>query len=229
MFSYEVYVEKSIIEILSRKFISEIREGEWREKKDTYIYIYIYEAFFRVTRGKSHWSEAALSFVRGTTLCTIGGILVVTSLYRSLAFPSANRSLITALFFNLNVWSHLRFCCDRAFICLLFARSLARTFGTRNIIVIARNEKKKKFDRPSVESRNFFVYFVVLYRPRYLSSLFSLLLFLSLRDRGFRRDARARGQTTIISLRVIDRARSCDTPRERARLILNLLSSAIRA
>lgn len=227
MFSYEVYVEKSIIEILSRKFISEIREGEWREKKDTYIYIYIYEAFFRVTRGKSHWSEAALSFVRGTTLCTIGGILVVTSLYRSLAFPSANRSLITALFFNLNVWSHLRFCCDRAFICLLFARSFARDPQyNRNR---TEREEKKKFDRPSVESRNFFVYFVVLYRPRYLSSLFSLLLFLSLRDRGFRRDARARGQTTIISLRVIDRARSCDTPRERARLILNLLSSAIRA
>lgn len=45
MFSYEVYVEKSIIEILSRKFISEIREGEWREKKDTYIYIYMKPSF----------------------------------------------------------------------------------------------------------------------------------------------------------------------------------------
>lgn len=108
-----------------------------------------------------------------------------------------------------------------------------RSFGTRNnrnrTIASKREEEEeeKKFDRPSVESRNFFVYFVVLYRPRYLSSLFPSPL--PFRDRGFRRDARARGQTIIISLRVIDRARSCDTLRERARLILNLLSNAIRA
>lgn len=141
----------------------------------------------------------------------------MTSLYRSLAFPSADRSLITALLFNLNVMKSPPLLLRPSFY-LPPLRSFVRSFGARNnrnrTIASKREEEEeeKKFDRPSVESRNFFVYFVVLYRPRYLSSLFPSPL--PLRDRGFRRDARAKGQTIIVSLRVIDRARSCDTLRE---------------